>query len=109
MEPWLKDELTERLGYCTCSSREALVLLRDFLAIAKRRTDSTSDADGTAFGQATRDLESLLEGEAPSAQADWFVYALDRGGLIQHGFNLYDVLIREPGLRVLQGLDAHLG
>src|SRR5689334_4306409 len=50
----LIDILTKELGYCTCATDDALMLLRDFLQAAQDRTEAVSD--GEAFARASREL-----------------------------------------------------
>src|SRR4051794_14990733 len=79
------------LGYCTCAFPDALPLLRDFLRLVVERTDGVQDPE--RFRRASERIAELLGTNGSTALRSWFVYALDRAGLVMHGFNLYDVLI----------------
>jgi hypothetical protein len=95
--------LEEHLGYCTCADDSALAFLRDFLRLVVERSDGAGDAE--RFQRASERLVELLRGAGSPAMRSWFVYALDKGGLIMHGFNMYDILIMDRGRWLLDGLE----
>jgi hypothetical protein len=95
--------LEAELGYCTCAFSDALPLLRDFLRLVVERTDGVKDPE--RFRQASEKIVDLLGANGSTGMRSWFVYALDRAGLVGHSFNLYDVLIMDRGRWLLEGLE----
>jgi hypothetical protein len=99
----LLKSLEADLGYCTCAFADALPLLRDFLRLVVERTDGVQDT--ARFRRASERIVELLGSNGSTGMRSWFVYALDRAGLVMHNFNLYDVLIMDRGRSLLDGLE----
>jgi hypothetical protein len=119
---WLKDNMADELpemtsvadfrrvlqaelGYCTCAFAGAIPLLRDVLLLAKRRTASTGDFD--EFKRISHELDAALRIDTASGLASWFVYSLDRAGLVTHNYNVTDLWITPKGEAVLDALERY--
>lgn len=93
----------EHMAYCTCSYDTAIPLLRNVLRLIRERTDGVEDEE--RFRSASAALRKLLDDAGSPGLQSWFIYSLDRADLISHGFNVYDVWIRDRGRWLLQGLE----
>ncbi len=94
--------LKEELGYCTCASHDALLVLRNFLQGAQDRTEAVNDSE--AFSRASRALEGCLPLDTVPGLASWFVYGLEQRDLIWHGFRLTDAWITDKGRWLLEAI-----
>jgi hypothetical protein len=97
--------LKECLGYCSCAYEDALPFLRDILRLILERSDAIADKDEERIRNAHQAVIQLLKKAGSPAMQSWFVYALDKADLVQHEFNLYDLLIADRGQWLLDGLE----
>lgn len=99
----LERVLKADLGLCTCAHADTLPFLREFLRLVAERTDAMNDADRVR--RVHQDLSEVLDSNGSAAMRNWFVYAIDRAGLVAHNFNLYDLMIMDRGRWILDALE----
>ena len=97
--------LKTELGYCGCGYYEdAIRVLRDILQFASDRQDACK-GDAERFSTITREVEKWTL--SSPGLATWFVWLLDKHGLIWHGFNETDIWISKKGDVVLNAIKQH--
>jgi hypothetical protein len=83
---------------------DAIPLLRDVLKYAHARSESVS-SDIDLFKDVSHSLDDRLQLRSAPGLASWFVYSLDRAGMIYHNYNISDIWITEKGRALFAALE----
>ncbi|HNI58138.1 MAG TPA: hypothetical protein PKZ00_11210 [Elusimicrobiota bacterium] len=110
----LLQHLKEETGYCACSDGSTLPMLERFLGLLQEKTTHSNRAaikkaeykdfaeDYAAYAKVDAEIKQFLE--TPLGWTDWFVFGLEKAGLVTHNFRITDVWITEKGTALLKNL-----
>lgn len=107
--------LKEITGYCDCSDGSTLPMLEQFLGLLQEKQAHSDRAaikkaeykdpaeDDAALAKVDAEIKKFLE--SSFGLTDWFVFGLEKAGLVSHNFRITDVWITEEGTALLKALN----